>query len=111
MSTIPAKTSKQLRERSGGVCEGCAVRRATERHHRLYRSRGGDHSIVNLLDLCGWGNHSGCHGIAHSGVKGDQLGWAIHMGGNPVLVPVMYRGVLSFLLPLGRVEPVGEVVF
>lgn len=112
MSTaIPKKVDKKLRERSGEICEGCGLKPATERHHRLYRSRGGKHTIENLLHLCGWGNHTGCHGVAHSGAQGVRLGWAVNTGGNPLLVPVMYRGVSSFLLFCGRVEPVGEVVF
>lgn len=109
MSSVPAKTSKQLHERSGNWCEGCGMRPATEKHHRLYKSRGGNHALENLLHLCGWGNHTGCHGVAHSGVKGDLLGWAIHMGGDPLLVPVMYRGVKSFLLADGEVQPVTDL--
>ncbi len=53
-------------------------------HHRKYRSRGGDHSPANLAHLCGGasglagGNHSGCHGLAHSADPPE--GWSIPSG-------------------------------
>lgn len=76
---IPAKTRALLRQRSSGRCEVCHRLPATDAHHRKYKARGGSHDIVNLLDLCGGesgmsgGNHSGCHGIAHSQL-GEERG-------------------------------------
>ena len=93
MSAIPAKNRAIVATRSGGVCEGCGLRRATDVHHRQYRSRGGTHAVSNLLALCGGagglpgGNHTGCHGVAHSGHKGEALGWAIRSNYDPLLVP------------------------
>jgi 5-methylcytosine-specific restriction endonuclease McrA len=69
---IPAKVRAAVRARSGGRCEfrfwpgddldaplagdvRCR-RRATEMHHRLPRSRGGAHTVENLVHLC-----SPCH--------------------------------------------------
>lgn len=53
-------------------------------HHRKFLSRGGDHSPANLAHLCGGasglagGNHSGCHGLAHSATPPE--GWSIPSG-------------------------------
>ncbi|MGG7510873.1 HNH endonuclease [Plantibacter sp. YIM 135249] len=76
--------------RSGGVCEGCGRRRATEMHHRRYRSQGGRDEVTNLLHLCGRGNASGCHGIAHTG-PGREAGFSVHSLATPAEVPVNYR--------------------
>ncbi|MEA9983674.1 hypothetical protein [Subtercola sp. RTI3] len=71
---------------------------ATEMHHRLYRGRqGSTHNVENLLHLCGWGNHTGCHGTAHSGAEGELLGWAIRSGGDPAETQVTYRGKQLYL--------------
>ena len=89
---IPPATRKVLHERSGGVCEGCGLRRATDAHHRQYRSRGGSHAVSNLLALCGGagglpgGNYTGCHGISHT-AEGEARGWSIRSGYNPAEVP------------------------
>ena len=72
---MPPKTVEQLEERSHGMCEAGCGRRAVDIHHRRFLSRGGKHNIANLLALCGSGNHSGCHGVAHSGRA--PAGWAI----------------------------------
>lgn len=64
---VPEGVRMAVRARSGGVCEACHAAPATDQHHRQYRSRGGWHLIENLLDLCGRGNTSGCHGDAHRG--------------------------------------------
>ncbi|MBX3435946.1 MAG: HNH endonuclease [Planctomycetaceae bacterium] len=77
-----------MRARSGGICEGCGQRPATEDHHRQYRSRGGSDELSNLMHLCGWGNHSGCHGVAHTG-EGEAKGWAVRSHFTPADVPVL----------------------
>lgn len=110
MSTdIPASVRRAVEARSGGVCEGCGRRRATDKHHRLYRSRLGEHTVENLLDLCGPGNADGCHGFAHSGRVGEDRGWSIRSGGNPLLIPVQHAlfGLVS-LTADGGWEPVSE---
>jgi hypothetical protein len=62
---IPAAIRAKVRERSGGMCEVCHVRPATDQHHRQFRSRGGEHIVENLVDICGPGNAFGCHADAH----------------------------------------------
>lgn len=86
-SDFPARVVDDIRFRSGGICEGCGRERATNKHHRKYRSRGGQSTVENGLDLCGSGNHTGCHGIAHSGLEGERRGWAIRSGHDPAKVP------------------------
>lgn len=105
--TWPKKVADAIRERSEGLCEGCGERPATEMHHRQFKSRGGKDILVNALHLCGWGNHTGCHGVAHS-AEGGELGWSVNSWENPALKPVLYRGVLRWLTDYGPptdVEP------
>jgi len=87
-----------VQRRSGGRCEGCGRKPATEMHHRLYRSQGGPDDVQNLLHLCGRGNTSGCHGIAHTG-PGREAGWSVNAWATFAEVPVNYRlGGLVHLL-------------
>lgn len=88
MTGFSPAVSALIEKRSGGVCEGCGVAPATEKHHRQFRSRGGSNRASNGLHLCGWGNHTGCHGRAHAGAIGESLGWAIRSGFDPLEVPV-----------------------
>jgi hypothetical protein len=70
---MPRPIAEKVDERSGGMCEICHRRPATDKHHRLFLSRGGEHLVENIVAACGGsagmagGNHSGCHGRAHSG--------------------------------------------
>jgi hypothetical protein len=75
-----------IKKRSGGFCEGCGQREATEYHHRKFKSRGGMGAVANGLHLCGWGNHTGCHGKAHS--ADPPTGWALKSWDDPLLVSV-----------------------
>jgi hypothetical protein len=93
-------------ERSKGLCEGCGRKPAAEMHHRLYRSQGGRDEITNLLHLCGRGNTSGCHGVAHTG-PGREAGWSVHWWATPAEVPVNYRlGGLKLLGPDGSIDDI-----
>lgn len=108
MSAIPKKVRDRVVQRAAGTCEGCGAFRPLELHHRKYRSRLGKHEVENLVALCGMGNvkSAGCHGVAHSG-EGHELGWSVHSWDDPALIPVLYRGVLSWLTRDGRVVDVG----
>lgn len=87
MSDFPAGVQRIIKARSGGTCEGCGLTDATEIHHCQFRSRLGPSVAGNALHLCGWGNHTGCHGIAHSGAKAEAIGWAIRSRHDPLIVP------------------------
>lgn len=54
-----AEARPVVHTRSGGMCERCCARRATDVHHRQLR-RHGDHQPANLVDLC-----RECHEWAH----------------------------------------------
>lgn len=92
---IPAKNRRLVELRSGGVCESCGDRPASDIHHRQYLSRGGVHDVHNLIHLCGFGNTSGCHGRAHT--NGTPEGLSIGRGYRSQLIPVLYRG--TWVLP------------
>lgn len=86
MSAIPPKVRAAVNERAGGRCEGCGKIAPLELHHRKFRSRGGKHTVDNLVALCGWGNHTGCHGLAHSADPPE--GWSIPSGiADPATTP------------------------
>ena len=87
-----AKAKKVIRERSGGMCEGCAKVRASHFHHRLYKSRLGRGNVANGLHLC-----VGCHGLAHT-LFGEQQGWSIRSGFDPLKVAVSHavHGLVMF---------------
>jgi hypothetical protein len=87
----------KVRERSFGMCEICGIRQATEIHHRQHRSHGGLDIVTNLLHVCGWGNHTGCHGKAHADSDRYANGWSVRSGFNSALRPVLYRGQLVIL--------------
>lgn len=90
---IPAKVRDTVLARAAGRCERCGRHvQSLELHHRKFRSRGGHHTIENIVALCGWGNHTGCHGAAHSATERYDNGWAVRTGTDPHLMPVMYRG-------------------
>ena len=58
--------------RSGGWCEGCDKRPATDWHHRLNRSQGGLWQASNGLHLC-----PACHWwVTHHPIAAhDRFGW------------------------------------
>lgn len=102
---VPKPTAAESRaaheavaERSAGVCEGCGERPATEHHHRQHGADGRVDTVDNMLDLCGRGNHTGCHGEAHSGRDGYLLGWAVKSGNDPARIPVYHLGRDVFTL-------------
>lgn len=101
MSAIPKPIRAAVLSRANEHCEGC--RKGTthlELHHRQFRSRGGKHTVVNLVALCGWGNHTGCHGLAHSSTPPD--GWAVHSWDDPATVP--FVDLFGFVVALKERE-------
>jgi hypothetical protein len=77
-----------VRERSGGICEVCAVAYATNFHHRKNRSQGGLWCPSNGLDLCGSGS-TGCHGFITSHPKlSYEYGYSVRSGRDPARSPV-----------------------
>ncbi len=72
---MPEDHVEALAVRSNGKCEAGCGKAATQIHHRRFTGRGGRHNLANLLHLCGSGNHTGCHGVAHKGRA--PAGWAI----------------------------------
>ncbi|TDL43860.1 HNH endonuclease [Microbacterium oleivorans] len=69
--------------RSGGMCERCGARRATDMHHRQLR-RHGDHAPANLVHLC-----RGCHNHVHA-KPADAVdeGFIVPSWDDPRQVPV-----------------------
>lgn len=57
--------------RCGGRCERCWGRRKLDLHHRLPRSRGGEHTAANLCALC-----RVCHAQVHAG-SSDAAKWIV----------------------------------
>lgn len=82
------------RERSAGLCEIAVVcggtARATNASHRKAKGRGGCYCPFNLVDACGMGNASGCHGWVHADPGGEATaaGLVVPTGLDPERVPV-----------------------
>lgn len=84
---------KLVRARSGGICEICGRKPATNFQHRLAVVHGGEYSATNGIDACGHGNLSGCHGHIHQhpAIAYEQ-GWSVRSGHNPATQPVWLAG-------------------
>ncbi|MEK6443692.1 hypothetical protein [Pseudonocardia sp. T1-2H] len=101
-----------VRERSGGVCEGCGSARATNWAHRVAKGHGGPWDAANGLHLCGMGNASGCHGFSHQKpLEAQALGWIVesHDVDRIREIPVQHAWLGRVLLTSdGRVIPVPD---
>ena len=87
-ATAERQAREVVRDRSGGVCEVCGARRASNWHHRLNRSQGGLWCPTNGLDLCGSGT-TGCHGwITEHPALSRPRGWIVQPHQDPATVPV-----------------------
>lgn len=61
-------------------------------HHRLRRSQGVDHSIQNVIILCGSGTTQ-CHGWVHANPADARAGgWLLSGRQEPLAVPVLVAG-------------------
>jgi len=109
MTKQEKQARRLVRERSGGICEVCGLRPATNFQHRKNRSQGGRWSAANGLDVCGSGT-TGCHGEIHSSPsKAYAAGWSVHSWSDETEVPVRTRFGLVFLDAEGGYEVVGHV--
>lgn len=101
---IPARVRALVLARAGDVCEICGVGGALELHHRRYRSRGGKHTAANLVALCGWGNHTGHHGWAHTDPLAHDWGVSLHSWDDPLTSPLWsaLRGAWGLLDDAGE---------
>lgn len=85
------KARRLVYERSGGVCEVCAVRRGESWSHRLPKGAGGPWTPSNGLHTCGDGTR-GCHGWIESyRTRSYERGWALRRGADPLTVPAFTR--------------------
>lgn len=106
-SVETAAAYARVKERSFGLCEICGIHQAEETHHRQHRSHGGPDTVPNLIRVCGWGNHTGCHGRAHGETARYVNGWAVRSGLDPAAEPILYRGQLMILTPDGGLTKAG----
>jgi hypothetical protein len=90
VTSIPSGIRRQVLDRDGHRCRYCGTTNGLHLHHIGYRSQGGDHSVDNLITLCG--TH---HGLVH----GDKRRWM------PVLcayVELRREGRSGYLLDVER---------
>lgn len=74
--------------RAGDACEVCGVPGYVELHHRKYKSRGGPGTPSNGIALCGWGNHTGHHGWAHTDPLALAWGVSLNSWDEPLERPL-----------------------
>ena len=91
---MPPNHPEKVADRSNRMCEGCHQKPAMNLHHRRFLSRGGRHNIANLVALCGSGNHTGCHGLAHG--SNPPQGWAIKAADS------RHESAIPFVDAMGR---------
>ena len=85
-------TREAVPGRSGGRCEWCKRRRATEMHHRKNRSQGGEWNPANILHLC-----NECHRRCTLNRSwGRALGLVVPQYENPETVPVVCEDLTTF---------------
>lgn len=94
-----------IRERSGGVCEGCGAERAWDAHHRHPRKMGGTKRAwiglpSNAAHFC-----RQCHTVAETNrTLAKLLGWLVPEGHDPELERFLYRGEYRLLTSDGGVD-------
>lgn len=93
-----------LTRRSDACCECCGapITAGFEIHHRRLRSRGGDHTLTNLLALC-----SRCHQwVHHQPREATRLGLMVASWNDPAETPlILPNGQQVFLQPDGTYWP------
>lgn len=88
---IPLAVRRAVKERSGGCCEACLLPMSVSHlHHRLLRSRGGEHTTFNLIAV-----HPLCHAWIHEyPAVATAMGLMVAGGDDPALVGI--RGLISW---------------
>lgn len=105
------KDRKLVDVRSGEWCElripGVCLGLATNKQHRLAEAHGGPTVPSNLLDVCGMGNVTGCHGYIHQNpIVAVKNGWTVKSGGDFRSTPVlMFDGRVLLDDNGGRLDP------
>lgn len=82
------KCRKIVKERSGGLCEICGQREATDMAHRLAVSQVGKWEPCNILHACRF-----CHSDNHDHPQRSfDNGWHLRSGSNPIECAVLLAG-------------------
>ena len=100
---MPVEVARVVGDRAGGRCEAMVFPVCTggaeQLHHRQYRSRGGEHTVTNLVFIC-----KACHDCVHAHPRESaEIGLSVHSGQEPGDVPVHYRGRPAVLDDAGGV--------
>lgn len=78
------RARRLIKDRSGGICEICGHRPATDAAHRLSRGVGGLWEAANLLHAC-----RTCHSTNHDNpLRAYELGQHLRNGSDPLTAPV-----------------------
>jgi len=86
------RRAERVYARDGWRCTvpGCSSYRNLERHHVVFRSRGGSHALANRTTLCAWHHHRGVHAgrVRCTGNAPDGLRFELGLrpGRPPLLV-------------------------
>lgn len=95
------KARRLVAERSGGLCEICALATAREWHHRKNRSQGGRWEAGNGMHLCR-ADHAY---VTEHPAEAARNGWTVRSF-EPCSVPVVRRGKWVRFDDEGGFEPV-----
>jgi len=59
-------------------------------HHRIRRAQGNDHTVQNLVLLCGGSEADGCHQVVHANPDESKAGgWLLKGRMEPLAIPVL----------------------
>ena len=80
---MPEAVARVVGDRAAGRCEAMVFPVCTggaeQLHHRQYRSRGGEHTVTNLVFIC-----KACHDWAHAHPKESaEIGLSVHTWQEP----------------------------
>lgn len=81
-------------------------------HHRLRRAQGADHTVQNVVLLCGGAEVDGCHQVVHAEPDASRDGgWLLKGRMEPLAVPVLLpvENRLVYLTSVGTYHDVRNV--